>query len=227
MTENKTRHKVAAIVPAYNEEETIGDVLKVLLKSKELDEIIVVSSGSTDKTSEISRSLGLKVADSLQKIGKGGAMREGLKMTQADVIVFFDADLIGLTTEHISQLVVPILENKAEMVVGIRDRLGETPEFILKIDPVLAFGGERAVKRHVFEKVPLKFSQGFAVETALNYYCHVNKLPVIFTKLKGLGMIIKEKKFGFFRGFYERIKMQFEMVKIRILILFNKKEFKK
>ena len=226
MTENKTRHKVAAIVPAYNEETTIGVVLKTLLKSKELNEIIVVSSGSTDRTSEISRSLGIKVVNSLKKIGKGGAMREGLKMTQADIIVFFDADLVGLTTEHVSQLVRPILENKAEMVVGIRDRLGETPEFILKIDPVLAFGGERAMRRNVFEKIPLKFSQGFAIETALNYYCYVNKIPVIFTKLKGLDMIIKEKKFGFVRGFYERIKMQFEMVKIRILILFNKKNLK-
>lgn len=227
MAENKASYKVAAIVPAYNEEATIGNVLKTLLEAKDLDEIIVVSSGSTDRTSEISRSLGIKVVDSLKRIGKGGAMREGVKMTKSDIIVFFDADLIGLTVEHVSQLVKPILENKAEMVVGIRDRLGETPEFILKIDPVLAFGGERAMKRQVFEKVPLKFSQGFAIETALNYYCHVNKIPVIFTKLKGLDMIIKEKKFGLARGFYERIKMQFEMVKIRLVILFNKKEFKK
>jgi len=225
--EDKTQHKVAAIVPAYNEEKTIGNVLKTLLKSKELNEIIVVSSGSTDKTSEISKSLGIKVVDSSKKVGKGGAMREGVKMTQADIIVFFDADLVGLTTEHISQLIKPILENKAEMVVGIRDRLGETPEFILKIDPVLAFGGERAMKRQVFEKVPLKFSQGFAIETALNYYCKANKIPVIFTKLKGLDMIMKERKFGFVKGFHERIKMQFEMIKTRLLILFNKKEFKK
>ena len=227
MAENKASHKVAAIVPAYNEEATIGSVLKTLLKSKELDEIIVVSGGSTDKTSEISKSLGVKVVDFLKRSGKGEAMREGVKMTKSDIIVFFDADLIGLKTEHVSQLIAPILENKADMVVGIRDRLGETPEFILKIDPVLAFGGERAMKRYVFEKVPLRFSQGFAIETALNYYCHANKIPVVFTKLKGLDMIIKERKFGFVRGFYERIKMQFEMIKTRLLILFNKKEFKK
>lgn len=227
MIENFKKLKVAAIVPAYNEEKTIGDVLKVLLSAKELDEIIVVSDGSIDKTAEISKSFGVKVLEGSERTGKGKAMKKGVKNTDADIIAFFDADLIGLVPEHVSLLVQPILKGEAEMVVGIRDRIGETPLFLLKIDPLLAFGGERALKREIFENLPEKFSQGFEIETALNFYCQVNKFPVKYVKLKGLKMIIKEKKYGLIKGFGERLKMEWEMVKIRISLLFHKEEFKK
>ena len=227
MIENFKREKVAAIVSAYNEEKTIGNVLKALKSSKDVDEIIVVSDGSTDKTAQISKSFGVKVLEGPRREGKGRAMRKGVKNTDAKIIAFFDADLVGLIPEHVSFLVQPILKGEAEMVVGIRDRIGETPLFLLKIDPLLAFGGERALKREIFENLPEKFSQGFEIETALNFYCQVNKIPVKYVKLKGLKMIIKEKKYGFLKGFWERIKMEGEMIKIRISLLLNKREFQK
>lgn len=82
--------KVAAIVPALNEEKNIGRVLKVLIESKDLNEVIVVDDGSTDNTSGISREMGAKVIR-LEKIGgsgKANAMKEGIKNTDADIIVF-------------------------------------------------------------------------------------------------------------------------------------------
>lgn len=219
--------KVTAIVPAYNEEKTVGNVLKILLAAKEIDEIIVVSDGSTDKTAEISKSLGVRVLENPLRNGKGKAMRKGVENTKAEIICFFDADLIGLVLEHVSQLVQPVLRQEAAMVVGIRDRLKETLLFLLKIDPLLAFAGQRALRREIFENLPEKFSQGFAIETALNFECQVNKLPVKYVKLKGLKMIIKEKKYGLVKGFWERLKMVWVMLKIRILLLFHKQEFKK
>ena len=202
MIENFKKIKVAAIVPAYNEGKTIGNVLKTLKLAKEIDEIIVVSDGSTDQTAQISKSFGVRVLEGPEREGKGKAMQKGVKNTDADIIVFFDADLIGLTPEHVSQLVQPILKGEAEMVVGIRDRIGETPLFLLKIDPLLAFGGERALKREIFENLPERFSRGFEIETALNFYCKINKILVKYVKLKGLKMIIKEKKYGFLKGFW-------------------------
>jgi len=227
MNETLGKPKVAAIVPAYNEERTIANVLKQLISAKELDEIIVVSDGSTDKTAQVSKSFGVKFLEGIERAGKGKAMKKGVKSTDAEIIVFFDADLIGLTPEHVSLLVQPILKGGAEMVVGIRDRIGETPLFLLKIDPLLAFGGERALKREIFENLPERFSRGFEIETTLNFYCQVNKLLVKYVKLKGLKMIVKEKKYGLIKGLWERLKMEREMVKIRILLLFHKKEFKK
>ncbi len=226
MEQIKKKLKVAAIVPAYNEEKAIGNVLEQLLKAKELDEIILACDGSTDKTAEIGMSFGVKVLKS-PKEGKGQAMREAVEQTDAEIIAFFDADLIGLVPEHVSQLVEPILKNEAAMVVGIRDRLGETPSFLIKIDPLLAFGGERALKRSIFESVPEKFGQGFAIETALNYYCKLNKLPVLYVKLKGLDIVMKEKKVGMVKGFWERLEMHWYIRKMRFLMKRHKEEFKK
>lgn len=221
--------KIAAIVPAYNEEKNIGRVLKVLLKSFLLDEVIVVDDGSQDKTAEVSQKLGAKVIKLSENKGKGMAMREGLKATQSELVVFFDADLLGLELDHISLLVKPILGNKAEMVIGIRERgkwKGKIAQFFIKIDPLLAIGGERAMRRFVFESLPQKFIKGFAIETALNYYCLKKKLRVVYLYLRGLDIVIKEKKWGFLKGFLNRLKMIWQLLKIRIIILFSQKEFK-
>jgi glycosyltransferase involved in cell wall biosynthesis len=218
--------RVAAIVPAYNEEKTIAGVLKVLLRAKELDEIIVACDGSTDETATIARQFKVRVLDS-ERRGKGQAMRNAVKQTNAEIIAFFDADLLGLAAEHVSQLVEPVLNGEAAMVVGIRDRWGENPLTLVKIDPLLALGGERAMKRSVFENIPERFIQGFAVETALNYYCQQNKLPVRYVKLKGLDIVMKEKKVGFFKGFWERIEMHWHIRKMRFLMKQHKEEFKK
>lgn len=220
--------KVAAIVPAFNEEENIKDVLRVLLDSKELDEVILVDDGSEDRTTEIAEEMGAKVISLAERGGKGNAMKKGVENTDAEIIVFFDADLIGLSPKHISLLVEPILKNEAVMCIGIREsgQRGRMSEFFIKIDPLFAIAGERAMRRFVFEDLPVYFIQGFMVETALNYYCLANKLPVKYTKLKGLGIIIKEKKWGLVKGFLNRLKMLWQLLKIRILIFRKRKEFK-
>ncbi|HOK00372.1 MAG TPA: glycosyltransferase family 2 protein [Candidatus Pacearchaeota archaeon] len=220
--------KVAAIVPALNEEKNIGRVLKVLIESKDLNEVIVVDDGSTDNTSGISREMGAKVIR-LEKIGgsgKANAMKEGIKNTDADIIVFFDADLTGLTNKHVSDLIKPVIEDRAVMAVGLRERYLGIGNFLVKIDPLLAIAGERAMKRFVFENIPEEFLKGFTVETALNFYCKINNLPVAYIFLKGLNMVVKEKKWGFWKGFRNRVKMINEIIKIRFLILFNKDKFK-
>jgi len=219
--------KVTAIVPALNEEKTVGNVLKVLLQSKDLDEVILVDGGSEDRTPEIGKEVGAKVIRPGKMPGKGEVMKKGIESTNAEIIVFFDADLLGLKVKHVSLLVQPVLKGKAAMCVGLRGRLGGMPKIMAKIDPIGGvIGGERAMKRSVFENIPFRFIKGFAVETSLNFYCRKNKLPVRLVELEGLDIVIKEKKWGFFKGFLNRIKMFWELFKIRILILIYSKEFK-
>lgn len=224
---NNYKTKIAAIVPALNEEGNVGNVLRTLLGSKDLDEVILVDDGSTDRTAEIGEKLGVKVIRLPKKggNGKGNAMKKAIESTNAEIIVFFDADLVGLKIEHVSQLIRPIIEGRAAMVVGVRDRYGNLPRIIIKIDPLLAIGGERAMKRSIFEALPKRFIQGFAIETGLNYYCLKNKLKILYPKLAGLTMIVKEKKWGFIKGFKNRLKMIWQLIKIRFLISVNKKKF--
>lgn len=218
--------RVAAIVPALNEEANVGKVLKILLSSKFLDEIILVDDGSIDKTAEIGEKLGVKVVKIVSNIGKGGAMRRGAEFTDAEFtdaefIIFFDADLVGLSLNHICSLVKPVLSGQADMCVGIREKAVDTKNF----GPLMALGGERAMKKDLLEKIPEKIMQGFAVETAINYYCLKKNLKVEYVPLNGLSIVIKEKKWGLVRGFLNRLKMISEIIKIRLILIFYKNEF--
>jgi glycosyltransferase involved in cell wall biosynthesis len=208
--------KVAAIIPALNEEKNIGRVLKVLLDSKEIDEVIVVDGGSKDNTAKVSQELGAKVVNLQDRSGgKGIAMKEGIKSTKADIILFCDADLIGFSRHHILKLVEPILKNEAVMAVGIRERggWGKIAEFLIKISPIFAIAGERALKRDIFEQLPRHKIEGFMIETALNRYCQKNNLKVIYVKLTGVRQVIKEKKWGFKEGFKQRLKLIWQVSK--------------
>ena len=104
--------KIVAIIPALNEEATIARVIKVLSDSKRFDEIIVVDGASEDNTAKISEAMGAKVIRETGREGKGAAMKKGLESTDAGIVIFFDADLVGLTKEHIFQLVDPVLGRK-------------------------------------------------------------------------------------------------------------------
>ena len=111
-----------------------------------------------------------------------------------------------------------MLKEDINMCVGIRGRLWGLPRLIAKIDPLNAIGGERAIKRELFENIPEKFLQGFAVEPALNYYCRLKSLPVKHVHLKKLKIIIKEQKWGILNGFISRVKMVWQVIKIRMTI---------
>lgn len=219
--------KVAAIVPAYNEEKNVGNVLRVLLGCTDLlDEVILMDDGSHDRTAEIGRELGARVITQNPNRGKGEAMIKAVESTDADIVVFFDADLINLQKQHVADLIWPVTNGHASMCVGLRGRAGGLPKLMASIAPIMCvIGGERAMKREVFLGVPRKFIKGFSVEIALNYYCRQKHLKVLLVELKALTIIRKEQKMGFVKGFKDRIKMSWQLIKIRIKVSLSKKEF--
>lgn len=220
--------KVAAIVPAFNEERNVANVLKVILMSKEIDEVILVDDCSSDRTPQIAEKLGARVVSLQENRGKANAMLIGSKLTDAEIIVFFDSDLVGLSKSHISHLLEPLLKNEVAMCVGIRDRWWGLPKIIAKISPIMfTIGGERAIRPFVIKNIPKKFFNNLTDGVIMNYYCKINKLPVKYIYLKGLDIIIKEKKWGAYNSLVARFNMIIEFIKIRIIISFHKKEFLK
>jgi glycosyltransferase involved in cell wall biosynthesis len=114
--------QIYVIIPAFNEEKAIGNVLKDIPKQL-VSEIIVVDNNSNDKTSETAKSAGATVLYE-KKQGYGAACLKGieyLKMRSElpDIVVFMDADYSDYP-EDMYQLIQPILDNKAEMVIGSR-----------------------------------------------------------------------------------------------------------
>ncbi len=221
------KEKITAIVPAFNEEKNIGKVLKVLLTSKKLDEVIVVDDGSEDKTANVAEHFGANVISLKKNVGKAKAMRKGVENTDAEIIAFFDADLIGLSDHHINCLIDPVVRGQAVMSEGIRDRWWGLPALIDKMFPVtFAISGERVIKKFVFMDIPQKYIHNMTDGVVMNYYCEVNKLPIAFVLLKGLDIVVKENKIGIARALISRINMIIEFIKIRIMISLNKKDFK-
>jgi glycosyltransferase involved in cell wall biosynthesis len=114
--------KFSAIIPVYNEEKTIAQIIKKISKLKDISQVIVVDDGSTDQTAEI-----LKTFSSNKKIkiihkqngGKGSAVREGLKYVKGDYVLIQDADL-EYDPEDIPSLLEPIKKNRAQVVFGSR-----------------------------------------------------------------------------------------------------------
>ncbi|HET9228293.1 MAG TPA: glycosyltransferase family 2 protein [Thermoanaerobaculia bacterium] len=197
--------RVAAVVPAYNEAETLAEVLKVLQATPLIDEVLVVSDGSTDDTVEIARSQGVKAIHLRQNQGKGMAMAVGVAHTDARILTFVDGDILNLTTDQLDQLIEPVLSGSSDMNVGVRDRGPALNDFQRQHGPLLS--GIRCLRREIFEAVPESHLEGFAVETGLNWACGELGMRITTTILHNLKHLVKEKKRGLVRGFRARMRM--------------------
>lgn len=122
--------KLSIIIPVFNEEKTILQVLKRIndLKIKDIQkEIIVVNDGSTDSTKSKIKSFkffkNIKFINHSKNLGKGKAVRSGIKKATGDYIIIQDADL-EYNPNDIEKLLIPIISKKARVVYGTRlDRL--------------------------------------------------------------------------------------------------------
>lgn len=223
--------KAAAIVPAYNEAGRVGDVLRAIAASELVSEIVVVTDGCSDSTAEeargvaaraqelFGRDLPFRVYELKQNIGKGGAMTYGAHRTDAAVLLFLDADLIGLKPVQVDALLQPMLEESADRRADMTLGLFGTPRgglfgwwlgFCHR--NVAAITGQRAIRRDVFLAIPDLTRSRFGVEIAITRYVHAWKLHVEGIPLHDVTHPIKEEKIGVLKGLRHRINMYGEIV---------------
>jgi glycosyltransferase involved in cell wall biosynthesis len=112
---------IKVIIPAYNEQDSIAHVIKDIPTI--VDEVIVISNNSTDKTEENARNAGATVLQENRK-GYGFACLKGMdyisnQKTKPDIIVFLDGDYSDYP-EQLTEIIAPIINDNIDFVIGAR-----------------------------------------------------------------------------------------------------------
>jgi glycosyltransferase involved in cell wall biosynthesis len=115
---------LSVVVPAFNEEATLAQVIEKLLLIPRLLEVVVVDDCSTDATYEIARRLDashpqVRVARHERNAGKTEALRTGFAMTRGEIVIVQDADL-EYDPAEIPLVILPIVNDRADVVYGSR-----------------------------------------------------------------------------------------------------------
>lgn len=188
---------VSVVLPALNEEATVGAIVATIRRELMtdavplVDELVVLDSGSTDRTAVVAAAAGARVVhrdEVLPRLpalpGKGEVLWRSLLATEGDVVCFVDADLRDFSADFVSGIVGPLLtEPDVHFVKAMYDRpLGEAvgqggrvtelvarpllnlhwPQLAGFVQPL---GGEYAARRSLLERLP--FPVGYGVELGL------------------------------------------------------------
>jgi hypothetical protein len=204
-----TQGRVAVIVPAFDEAATVAAVVRVARQHPAVAEVVVVDDGSRDETAQRAREAGARVVCLPRNRGKAQAMDRGVAETSAPLLLFVDADIVGLRLEVIELLVAAATAERHDMFVAMvaRKRFAGWLGHVL---PVL--GGTRIVRRELWTALPQRYKRRFRIEIALNHFASRAGLLRGHRMIAGLGHVMKEKKRGFWRGMGQRVGMIADIV---------------
>lgn len=196
LLERKGSTTVSVVLPALNEESTVGtivtEIAALAARTGLVDEVVVVDSGSSDRTSEVAAAAGARVLhrdEILPQLGsvpgKGEVLWKALYATTGDIVVYIDADLTSFGGHYVTGLLGPLLSDPSvALVKGFYDRplLGVSPAGGGRVTELMArpllnlyfpqlagvvqpLAGEYAGRRTLLEQLP--FVPGYGVEIGI------------------------------------------------------------
>ena len=193
--------KIAVLIPCYNEELTIGKVIQDFKRELPNADIYVYDNNSKDRTSEIAKENGAIVRHEYKQ-GKGNVVRAMFRQVDADIYVMVDGD-DTYPAEAVHELIQPIREKKADMVIGDRLSNGTYQEenkrhfhefgnllvkksinFLFKTNLKDIMTGYRVFNKMFVKNMPV-MTQKFEIETEMSLYALdkkyiIKEIPILY-----------------------------------------------
>jgi glycosyltransferase involved in cell wall biosynthesis len=219
--------KISVIIPAYNETETIGDVVRKIRSLYPDFEIIVIDDGSTDDTAAVAKNAGVKVYSHPYNIGNGAAIKSGIRRASGDILVFMDADL-----QHNPEDIETMLNYfpDYDMVVGARSKKDQTSlgralgnkiynwlaSYVARFKVQDLTSGFRAIKSDIAQQLLYLLPNSYSYPTTLT-------LAVLRTgrALKYVPIAVKVRKAGKSNIKIFKDGVRFFMIIVKICTLFS------
>lgn len=158
--------KLSVIIPVYNEERTVSSIVEIVRSWGKAEEIILVNDGSTDQSLAALAQFkpSIKLISYQTNRGKGYALARSIAESSGEVLMFLDADLVGLTHADLEAMLKPLSAGRAEMVLGLA-RFWSAGGF----EPFNEITGERVLlRRNVAGHLKSMKKVGYGVELLLN-----------------------------------------------------------
>ena len=219
--------KISVIIPAYNEAQSIGDLI---LRTRNLYpdfEIIVIDDGSTDDTAVVGRDAGATVYSHPYNIGNGAAIKSGIRIASGNILVFMDGD-----GQHDPEDVAKLLEYFPgfDMVIGARSKgnhasLGRTfgntaynwlASYVAKFRVEDLTSGFRAVKADIAHNLLYLLPNTYSYPTTLTLSVLRNGRAVKYVPIKA-----KTRKSGKSGISMPKDGVRFFMITIKICTLYS------
>lgn len=186
---------LSVIIPVYNEEKTVEKIIRII-DAVDIDkEIVVVNDASTDNTRRVLEGINLpslRIFSHPRNLGKGAAFRTGLKAAKGEIVIIQDADMEYDPNDYL-KLVAPIINNQADMVLGVRfsrgykglfmHRLGN--QFLTGLHNLLyasrlndVYTCYKVARRDIYDSLDLK-ADGFSLEQEIVSKVSRRKLRIL------------------------------------------------
>ncbi len=203
---------IDVVMPARDEALTVARNVAAARACSYVREVIVVDDGSTDATAEEAAGAGAKV---VRREGSSGskalAMADGVAATDAESILFVDADCTGLTAAHLDAIVRPFADARAVMSIGAFDYGWFWNPMVRRFPPL---SGERVIPRWVFEAIPPEKLAGYTIEVRINEVIASRRSPTTVRTMRGVSHRTKRDKHGAVEGYKRTYWMYRELLRM-------------
>jgi glycosyltransferase involved in cell wall biosynthesis len=190
--------KVSCIIPAYNEEHRVANVIRAVRGHDLIDEIIVVNDGSTDGTRQVlEKEEGIRLISYEKNLGKSSAVMIALKEARNEIVMMVDSDLVGISHQNITDLITPVLNSTVDMTITMRENsLG-----LYKALGIDFVSGERVFYKKIIKDLDTVGTlKSYALEAFLNNIVIRDGLRLKVVYWNNVHLILKQEKIGWWKG---------------------------